>query len=63
MNHYLITHGYEQVKAISFSTEIDKNRKKYDVAFSDSENKSQDCTPFVKYMLSIMADAIYHCKK
>lgn len=53
MNHYLITHGYEQVKGISFSHTIDQNRVLYDAAFSLAENEWNDCTPFLEYMMDI----------
>ena len=52
MNHYLITHGYEQIKAVSFSHEIDKRRIDYDAAFTNSEmTPNNDITSFLKYML------------
>lgn len=53
MNHYLITHGYEQVKGISFSHTIDQSRVLYDAAFSLAENEWNDCTPFLEYMMDI----------
>ena len=58
MNHYLITHGYEQVKGISFSHTIDKNRVMYDASFSLAENEWNDCTPFLEYMCSIFYGTI-----
>ena len=58
MNHYLITHGYEQIKGISFSHTIDKNRVMYDASFSLAENEWNDCTPFLEYMCSIYYDTL-----
>jgi len=37
--------------------QIDKRRSHYDVAFVDSENLYNDCTPFIEYMLEIMYGA------
>lgn len=58
MNHYLITHGYEQIKGVSFSYTIDKNRAMYDASFSLAENKWNDCTPFVEYMMDVYYQTI-----
>jgi Fic family protein len=55
MNNYLIKQGIESCRAVSFSQQIDKNRGLYDAAFIDGENRNNDCTPFVEYMLDIMA--------
>lgn len=71
LNNYLIYHGYEQVKAISFSAQIDKTRLSYDVAFHDAENEKvqlddkvvYDCTPFLYYMLQTMADTVQLLKE
>ncbi len=57
MNNYLIDRGIEACRAVSFSMEIDKERARYDVSFFDSENEYADCTPFLEYMLEIMAKA------
>lgn len=57
MNNYLIEQGIDSAKAISFSMIIDENRSRYDVAFVDSENELNDCTPFLEYMLSTMCTA------
>lgn len=59
MNNYLIKQGLESARAVSFSMEIDKTRGLYDYAFSASENKNGDCTPFSEYMLEKMA-AVYY---
>lgn len=59
MNNYLIGQGLESARAVSFSMEIDKTRGLYDYAFSASENKNGDCTPFLEYMLEKMASAYY----
>lgn len=61
MNNFLIKEGYEKIKAVSFSREIDKYRSEYDVAFKESENAYNDCTPFLEYMLLRMVEAFEHC--
>ena len=59
MNNFLIKNGYEEIKAISFSHTIDKNRGQYDLAFSEAENNIyNDCTYFLKYMLNIYAKTL-----
>lgn len=58
MNNYLISRGYDKIKAISFSKTIDESRLDYDSAFEQSENVYNDCTPFIQYMLSIMDKTI-----
>ena len=59
MNNFLIKHGYEQIKAVSFSHTIDKNRGQYDLAFSEAENNPyNDCTYFIKYMMNIYANTL-----
>lgn len=60
MNNYLITHGYEEIKAISFSHTIDMKRSAYDAAFVSSETTpNNDVTPFIRYMLyDVMAFTI-----
>ena len=57
MNNYLISRGIESARAVSFSMQIDKDRLKYDVTFIDAENKYNDCTPFVEYMLEAIAES------
>ena len=57
INNYLISRGIETARAVSFSMQVDKARAKYDVAFIDSENVQNDCTPFIHYMLSTFANA------
>lgn len=57
MNNFLISQGIESCRAVSFSEQIDKNRGLYDGAFTDSENKYGDCTPFIEYMLETMSKA------
>ncbi len=57
MNNFLIKNGVESAKAVSFSMAIDANRGLYDGAFVSSENELADCTPFVEYMLEVMAKA------
>lgn len=59
MNNFLIKNGYEEIKAISFSHTIDKNRGMYDLAFNEAENThNNDCTYFLKYMLNIYAKTL-----
>ncbi len=59
MNNYLIGQGIEACRAVSFSKEIDRTRAHYDAAFVDAENKEADCTPFIEYMLEVMANAAH----
>jgi len=56
MNSYLISRGIDSAKAVSFSMLIDAKRSHYDVAFIDSENDHNDCTPFLKFMLETMKE-------
>lgn len=58
MNNYLINNGYENMKAVSVTKEIDRTRKQYDVAFVSSENRYADCTPFLLYGLEVIYAAI-----
>ena len=58
MNNYLINNGYENMKAVSVTKEIDHTRKQYDVAFVSSENRYADCTPFLLYGLEVIYAAI-----
>lgn len=58
MNNFLIREGYEKIKAVSFSKQIDANRLAYDYAFMQSENVYSDCTPFIRYMLQQMFTAL-----
>ncbi len=57
MNNYLISRGIDSAKAVSFSMQIDATHNHYDVAFDDAENRLNDITPFLHYMLDTMADA------
>lgn len=57
MNNYLISRGIESCRAVSFSEQIDKSRGLYDGAFIKSENEFSDCTPFLEYMLDVMAQS------
>ena len=54
LSNYLISRGYEAVKAVSISRQIDKTRAQYDLAFTLAENIYNDCTPFLEYMLNTM---------
>ena len=56
---YLATRGINSCRAVSFSKFIEERRSSYDVAFIDSENIYNDCTPFMEYMLGIFADALH----
>lgn len=53
INNYLISRGFDCCRAVSFSKFISESRKRYDVAFIDSENIYNDCTPFIEYMLEV----------
>lgn len=59
LNNYLINHGIESAKAVSFSMTIDKSRTAYDAALHDADNIYRDCTPFVEYMETVFV-AAYH---
>lgn len=61
MNNFLISEGFEKVKAVSFSRSIEKERSKYDIAFALSDNVYSDCTYFIEYMLREMLDAFEDC--
>ena len=56
---YLASRGIDSYKAVSFSKFIEERRSLYDVAFIDSENIYNDCTPFMEYMLGIFDDALH----
>ena len=57
MNNYLIGRGIDSARAVSFSMAIDGKRPLYDAAFVRAENRMNDCTPFLEYMLETMAEA------
>ena len=57
INNYLISRNIESARAVSFSMAINQKRSAYDAAFVAGENKKNDCTPFVTFMLEVMADA------
>ena len=61
MNNFLISKGFEKVKAVSFSRSIEKERSDYDIAFALSDNVYSDCTYFIEYMLIKMLDAFEDC--
>lgn len=61
MNNYLISNGFEKIKAVSFSKSIEKNRFEYDIAFTMADNVYSDCTYFIEYMLIKMLDAFEDC--
>ena len=64
INNYLISRGIETARAVSISTEIGKNRSKYDAAFVDAENNLyQDCTPFLEYMLEMTMASYYNARE
>lgn len=58
MMNYLIRNGYENLKAVSISRSIEKDRLSYDYAFNISDNKYTDCTWFIEYMLRMFEDAL-----
>lgn len=55
VNNYLIGRGIETARAVSISMEIDKQRTVYDASFTQSENKYNDCTPFLNYFMETMS--------
>ena len=58
MVNYLIGQGYDAVRAVSFSKNIEKNLPAYYAAFSRSENSYTDCTPFIEYMLEVYVETL-----
>lgn len=59
MLNYLINQGYDKFKAISISKEIAQNPNGYYNAFVLSDNSYTDCTPFLEYMLNVLANTLY----
>lgn len=59
INNYLIDRGYECCRAVSFSKSISDLRPAYYVAFGDSKNIYNDCTPFLEYMLKIFDETLH----
>ena len=57
INNYLIDRNIESARAVSFSMQIDKTRSLYDASFTKSENKMNDCTPFIEYFLETMSSS------
>lgn len=57
MNNYLISRGYDSIRAVSFSCSVAKNCQDYYMAFNESDNVYSDCTPFIEYMLLRMIDS------
>lgn len=58
MINHLIMNGYEKMKAISVTKEIDKNRREYYYSFILAENDYNDCTPFVQFILECIYNAL-----
>lgn len=48
---------FDSIRAVSISMEADRSRTLYDVGFTWSENKMNDCTPFIEFFLEIMSGA------
>lgn len=63
MSNYLIGRGIESARAVSFSKGIDEQRVRYDAAFVIAENIYNDCTPFLEYLLPVMAAEYDRCLK
>ncbi len=61
MNKFLIDSGLDKIRAVSFTSQFDKERARYDVAFIDSENEVLDCTPFLFFGLESMYRAMHLC--
>lgn len=57
MNNYLISRGYDSMKAVALSSSIAKNCQDYYRAFNDSDNVYTDCTPFIEYMLLCVVES------
>lgn len=53
-NNYLINHGFEKIKGISFSAQIGKTISDYYDSLDKSGNYYFDCTPFLQYMTKTM---------
>lgn len=58
MINYLISRGYDKLKAVSFSKEIARTINGYYNAFQLSDNSYFDCTPFILYMLRVFDRSI-----
>lgn len=56
-NYFLIQNGIDSAKAVSISMQIAKSYNKYGLAFSESENLYNDCTPFLMYMENTISAA------
>lgn len=61
MNKFLIDSGFDKIRAVSFTSQFDKERARYDVAFIDSENEILDCTPFLLFGLEALYRAMHSC--
>lgn len=59
INHYLTGRGFDCCRAVSFSKFISERRSAYGVAFADSENIYNDCTPFLEYIMGIFDEALH----
>ena len=59
INHYLTGRGFDCCRAVSFSKLISEKRSAYGVAFADSENIYNDCTPFLEYIMGIFDEALH----
>lgn len=57
INNYLISRSIDTAKAVSISMEIDKKRIFYDASFTQSENKMNDCTPAISFLMESMSAA------
>ena len=61
LSNFLIQMGYDKLRAVSFSTVINKSRYRYDYAFNVSENVYTDCTFFIEYILEVILLALRDC--
>lgn len=61
MSNYLISKGFDKLRAVSFSRSIEKDITAYNNAFNVSDNVYSDCTFFIEYMLLRMIDALEDC--
>lgn len=57
--NFLIKEGFDKIRAVSFSREIERDKFSYYKALNSGDNVYTDCTGFIQYMLSVMLDAFY----
>lgn len=61
MNNYLVSRGFEKIKAVSFSKVIEERHSEYNSALEMGDNVQTDCTAFIEYLLSVFEEAFFDC--